>query len=66
MKVNLNPLNLTEFYSPHFNKDNSLAELKIWKSELLENNEVIRTNIDVLRICSSSILKIKYYNMLYF
>lgn len=22
--------NLTEFYSPHINKDNSLAELQIW------------------------------------
>ena len=47
--------NLADFYSPHINKDNSLAELKIWRTKLLENSEVIKTGLDALQICSSSI-----------
>jgi len=46
--------NLTEFYSPHINKGNSLAELQIWRTKLLESNEVIKTGLDALQICSGS------------
>ncbi|XP_060881728.1 52 kDa repressor of the inhibitor of the protein kinase-like [Metopolophium dirhodum] len=47
--------NLAEFYSPHVNKDNSLAELKIWRTKILDNSEVIKTGLDALQLCSSSI-----------
>lgn len=42
--------NLADFYSPHINKDNSLAELKIWRTKLMENSEVIKTGLDALQI----------------
>ncbi|XP_025407188.1 52 kDa repressor of the inhibitor of the protein kinase-like, partial [Sipha flava] len=47
--------NLAKFYSPHVNKDNSLTELKIWRTKILDNFEVIKTGLDVLQLCSSSI-----------
>ncbi|KAL4090644.1 hypothetical protein QTP88_025438 [Uroleucon formosanum] len=43
--------NLLEFYSPNVNKHNSLAELKIWRTKLLQKQIVIKTALDALRVC---------------
>ncbi|KAL4089466.1 hypothetical protein QTP88_024500 [Uroleucon formosanum] len=43
--------NLLEFYSPNINKDNNLAELKIWRTKLLQNQIAIKTALDALRVC---------------
>lgn len=32
--------NVTEFYSPHVNKENSLAELNIYGIQFLESNDI--------------------------
>ncbi|KAL4120004.1 hypothetical protein QTP88_012752 [Uroleucon formosanum] len=43
--------NLLEFHSPNVNKHNSLAELKIWRTKLLQKQIVIKTALDALRVC---------------
>lgn len=47
--------NLIEFYSPHINKENSLAELKIWRTKIFQDKIIIKTALDALQVCNPHI-----------
>lgn len=46
---------MTEFYHPHIDTENSLAELRIWRIKIIKNNEILKTALDALQLCSSNI-----------
>lgn len=46
---------LLEFYSPSLDVNNSIAELKLWKTKIERINSIPKTAIEALHVCNADI-----------
>lgn len=46
---------LVEFYSPQIDKNNAIAELRLWRAKLQRSGIIPKTGIDALSECNSEI-----------